>query len=92
MSKLRKIDEIKESKDHLSDQINANRDRFEHELKELKTSINKCNSNTNPCHLLHSHAKMLQTDISASATRDMLEKIATSRYKLVQLITRTIVW
>ena len=37
-------------------------------------------------------AKMLQTDISVSATRDMLEKIATSRYKLVQLITRTIVW
>ena len=37
-------------------------------------------------------AKMLQTDISASATRDMLEKIATSRYNLVQEITRTIVW
>ena len=36
-------------------------------------------------------AKMLQTDISASATRDMLEKIATSRYNLVQEITRTIV-
>ena len=37
-------------------------------------------------------AKMLQTDISVSATRDMLEKIATSRYNLVQEITRTIVW